>query len=178
PYAVTVANALPDWMVEYGNVQQTQMTYNEVSLGGTVATLIADGYPTLTGLTALDGNFSVLLYGGPMPISISQTEQIPLGTRSLLFEWGGSDLVQPQVSIGGDSLTLFPVRSGVYGANISAWAGQVEQLSFTVPAGYGPYEFDDISFSASAVPEPNPLVLTGLGGVLIALYRRYAPKRQ
>jgi hypothetical protein len=33
PYDVTVANALPDWTVEYGNIQQSQMTYNEISLG-------------------------------------------------------------------------------------------------------------------------------------------------
>jgi hypothetical protein len=178
PFMVTVANGLPDWTVEYGNVPQTLILLNQVSLGGTEATLIADGYPTLTGLTALDGNFSILLYGGPTPISISQIGQIPFGTQSLLFEgnWfqGGPP---PEVSIGGDNLALFSVKSGVYGANISAWAGQTEQLSFTVPSSYGPYEFDDISFSPVAVPEPSVFGLTA-AGLLFALYRRVAPKWQ
>jgi hypothetical protein len=118
------------------------------------------------------------LYGGLTPVSISQTGQIPFGTQSLFFEWGGSSLAQPQVSIGNDSLTLFPVKSGVYGANISAWAGQVEQLSFTVPAGFGPYEFDDISFSPGAVPEPDPLTLTGIGAIVFGIYRRLVSKRR
>jgi hypothetical protein len=49
------------------------------------------------------------------------------------------------------------------------------------PSGTPPSELilDDISFSStSAIPESSPLALTGLGGLLIALYRRFAPKRQ
>jgi hypothetical protein len=178
PYAVTVANALPDWTVEYGNAQQTQITYNVLSLGGTAATLLVKNYPSPdTTLTPLDGSFSVLLYGGPTPISLSQTGLIPAGTQSLLFEgaWfsGGPG---PNVSIGSDNLTLFPVGNGLFGANISAWGGQTEQLSFTVPAGYGPYTFDDISFSPGAVPEPSPVLLTGITAALFGVCRFFSIK--
>ncbi len=186
--AVTVANALPGWTVDYGSAQQTQITYNDQSLGGTWVTILANGSPSLTTLTPIDGNFSVLLIAGlyegqPAAATISETGQVPLGTQSLRFDVtlnGGPFL--PQVSIGNDSLTLFPVGTGVgtggvnysiYGANISAWAGQTEQLSFTVPAGYGKFGFDDISFSPGAVPEPSPLALTAIGGILFALYRRF-----
>jgi hypothetical protein len=96
----------------------------------------------------------------------------------------GESLV-PEVYIGNDLLTLFSVGSGVgvsdsytiYGANISAWADQTEQLTFS--ASLGNIAIDDISFSPTAViPEPSPLVLSGIGGLLFALYRRFAPKCQ
>jgi hypothetical protein len=65
----------------------------------------------------------------------------------------------------------------VYGANIAPYAGQTGQLEFTATF-YNWVELDDISFSTTAIPEPSPLALTGVGGLLFALYRRFAPKRQ
>jgi hypothetical protein len=179
-----VANALPGWTVIYGDVQQAEIRYNALSLGGTAATLEAAGYPG--SIAVLDGDFSLFLQGGSIegvqtPVSISQTGQIPFGTQSLLFESPGANSLQ--VSIGNDNLTLFPVGSGiandgqnylVYGANVSAFSGRTEQLSFTAPGGSGAYLIDDISFSPNAVPEPSPIVLTGIGGLLFALYRRLA----
>ena len=187
PFAVTVANALPGWTVDYGNVQQTQISYNQVVLGGeTWVTLYANGYPDLPG-PIIDGNFSVLLQGGEVsgvqaPASISQTGQVPSGTQTLLFDQVGSPTFPPepaQVFIGNHQLSLFSVGTEgnytVYGANISAWAGQSEQLTFSSPGGN--YLIDDISFSTQSIPEPSPLVLTGLGALAFALYRRFAPKR-
>src|SRR5580658_11174749 len=56
PYAVSVADALPDWTVNYGSVQQTVMLYNDVELGGeTQVTLYAQGYPGYVG-PIIDGN--------------------------------------------------------------------------------------------------------------------------
>ena len=94
PYAVTVANALPGWSVEYGAVQQTVILYNAPTLGDSAVTLYANGYPGTPG-PIIDGNYSI----------------------------------------------------------------------------------DDITFSTHAVPEPTPLALTGVGALLFALYRRFAPKR-
>jgi hypothetical protein len=37
---------------------------------------------------------------------------------------------------------------------------------------------DDIAFSTQAIPEPSPLALTGVGALVFALYRRFAPKRK
>jgi hypothetical protein len=180
-YSLSVADAIPGWTLDYGSTPQTQIGYNDQSLGGTAAFLTGIGsyWP------AIDGNFSIELYGGGNgqggveAVSISQTGQIPSGTQSLLFESGTFSFVQPVVSIGNDELTLFPVTSHgnytTYGANISAFSGQTEQLQFTVPGGYGPYLFDDISFSPNpitATPEPDALVLMGIGGIVFALYRR------
>jgi len=36
---------------------------------------------------------------------------------------------------------------------------------------------DAFEFSTQSVPDSDPFVLTGLGGTLFALYRRFAPKR-
>jgi hypothetical protein len=69
----------------------------------------------------------------------------------------------------------------LYGANISAWAGQTGDLEFTADFNvHDPYlVLDDISFSPTTViPEPSPVALTGIGGLLFALYRRFAPKFQ
>jgi hypothetical protein len=191
PYAVSVADALAGWTVDYGNVQQTQILYNDAALGGeTAVTLYANGYPGLVG-PIIDGNFSVLLQGGevngaPTPASISQTGQVPAATQSILFDAAGGPSFPtepPEVFIGNQQLSLFAVGTGtgngvnytIFGGNISAWAGQSEQLTFSSPLGN--YLIDDISFSTQSIPEPSPLVLTGLGALAFALYRRFAPKR-
>jgi hypothetical protein len=53
-------------------------------------------------------------------------------------------------------------------------------LEFTadfVTSGASWLGLDDIAFSTQAVPEPNPLALTGIGALLFALFRRFAPKQ-
>jgi hypothetical protein len=201
PREVSVANALPGWTVDYTDAvhsfQETAIPINYLTLGGVTASIMANGYPSDTTLAPIDGNYSVLLsWGGqsegsselPAVASISQTGQIPLGTQSLLFaaQWYAPGPSSPDVSIGGDTLTLFPVGGGTgengvsyttWGANVSVWAGQTEQLTFS--SGEGNLLLDDISFSPTAViPEPDPLALMGLGGLLLAQYRRFGPKRQ
>jgi hypothetical protein len=88
------------------------------------------------------------------------------------------------VSFAGDNLSLFVLSSGttpdgapygVYGANIASFAGQTGQLEFTASV-FNWVELDDISFSTTAVPEPNALALTGLGALLFGLYRRLTVK--
>jgi hypothetical protein len=187
PYAVSVADALPAWTVNYGNVQQTQISYNDALLGGeTWVTLYANGFPG-SPVPVIDGNFSLLLQGGvgggvQTPASISQTGQIPSGTQTLLFEESASPTFPPEpaeVFIGSHQLSLWEVGTGpnytIFGGSISTWAGQTEQLTISAPAGN--YLIDDISFSTQMVPEPSPLVLTGIGSLAFALYRRFAPKQ-
>jgi hypothetical protein len=117
--------------------------------------------------------------------SISQTGLIPAGTQSLLFEaesGPGNGILE--VQIGTQTIAFAPLATEpnytVYGASISAWAGQREQLTFTAlqdNTALNNWEIDDISFSTQAVPEPSPLALTGVGALLFALYRHFAPKR-
>lgn len=182
PNAVTAASAFPFWSVYSGNVQLTVVNYNDPDLGTTTVGLVG---PTSPIFPAIDGNYSVLLQGGgtASAASISQTGLIPAGSESLLFraqdEQSGGVL---DVSIGGQNVPFTAWSTGpnytLYEANISAWADTTEQLTFSAPEGFSGNNWvvDDISFSS--VPEPSPLVLSGLGGLLIAAYRCFAPKRQ
>jgi len=175
PYAVTVADALPGWTVSYGTVQQTEILYNDPALSSTAVTLYASGYPGYYA-QPLQGTYSVLLqegtYVGAPAASISQTGLVPAGSESLLFD-ATSDPDPPEVLIGNQSLSLVAVGSGanytIYGADISAWAGQTEQLTISTPGHSGNWEIDDITFST--VPEPGTLALVLVGGLALAARR-------
>lgn len=99
------------------------------------------------------------------------------------WPWPGSGGLE--VLVGNQVVPITAVGSGpnytLYGANISAWAGDTEQLTFAAQevftAGLNNWVLDDISFSPQTVPEPSPLALTGAGALLFALYRRFASKR-
>jgi hypothetical protein len=180
PYGVTVASALPYWSVSYGTVEQTDITYNDPALGSPWVNLIGPG--GAPGFAPIDGNYSVLLQGGviaPETASISQTGEIPVGTESLLFK-ADAGTGSLNVLIGSQVIPFFNVGTGpnytLYGANVSAWAGDTEQLTFSAfGPTYNNWLIDDISFSTSVVPEPGPIALAAIGGLLFALYRRFAP---
>jgi len=180
PYLVTVASALPFWSVYYGNFQQTEMIYNGVSTGVTAVTLVGSGDQYVA---PIDGNYSVLIQGivPGSTASISQTGLVPPGTQSLLFE--ATDpltAVQGPLEeyLGTQTIPFFAVGTGpnytLYGANISAWAGQTEELTFLAPGGtYNNWEIDDITFSPNPVPEPSTLalMLTAVGAYGVRRWR-------
>jgi len=69
-----------------------------------------------------------------------------------------------EVYLGTQTIPFFAVGTGpnytLYGANISAWAGQTEELTFLAPGGtYNNWEIDEITFSPNPVPEPSTLAL-------------------
>jgi len=95
---------------------------------------------------------------------------------SLEFEaWSMIANATLSVSFAGNSLSPVGLSSGVspsgqsytlYGADISAYAGQSGQLQFTdVYSGQGlnGIELDDITFST--IPEPSTLALLFMGGM-------------
>ncbi len=79
------------------------------------------------------------------------------------------------VSFNGQTLSLTVLGStpnyNIYGADISAFAGQTGQLLFTA-APQTIDIIDNIQFSNLAVPEPTTLALTALGGAFLCLRRR------
>ena len=182
PSEVTAASAFPFWTVTIGGVLQSQVSYNGGSLGAPEVTLLGPPPPP-PGNPVIDGNYSVLLTGSGVPSlpAISQTGLIPAGTQSLLFE-AAPGLGTLDVLVGSQIVPITAVGSGanytLYGANISAWADDTEELTFSAQdttSGLNNWVIDDISFSTQAVPEPNPFALTGVGGLLFALYRRFSP---
>jgi len=178
PNAVTSTSAFPFWSVYAGSVQLTEVNFNDPDAGTTTVGLVG---PTGPFFPAIDGNYSALLQGGgtASAASISQTGLMPAGSQSLLFEAKpdfSDDVLD--LSIGTQQIQLITLSSAptynLFGANISAWAGQTEPLTFSAPteAGGNNWVIDDISFSPTAVtPEPSTLALFLMGGAALAARR-------
>lgn len=189
--------ALPGWTAYIANEQQTEVIQNSYGHGQAQIDLFGPNYPAAyqsPGLTpgTIDGNYSVLLQSGADPAnvgalvgaSIAQTATVPFGTDLLEFRAWQTASTDFTVSFNGSTLSPFVISTAsnyqLYGADISSYAGQTGQLEFTCnynfSGGASWLGLDDIAFSP--VPEPNPLILAGIGGILFALYRQFLPKRR
>jgi PEP-CTERM motif len=157
----------------------TIVLFNNQGLDSASVSLVGTNYWT----PAIQGNYSVLLFGGTFAYqqvnnttngaSIGQTGQIPLTAQSLTY-WGDA----LQVSFNGQPLSLMDISNTlnytIWGADISAFAGQTGQLLFTAPGlTYGSM-LDNIQFSSLPIPEPGVLGLFGLGGLAFLWHRRKA----
>lgn len=199
-YYVQFNQAFPGWTGTCGGVQQTLALYNEVYLD-TAGIAIIDhnwtnsaayinnfGYPPLD--TLIQGNYTAILMSGlgpptgqPADTSLSQTGLVPAGTQSLLFRaYPGFDSSGVfTVTLGGQDLSLTVISNALnytlYGADISAWAGQTAQLSFNV-LGENPHQndeylyLDSIQFSTQSIPEPSVFALAALGALFLGLRRQ------
>ena len=193
---VTEASALPGWTVYCGTEVQTAVYENVYALNQATADIFGPSYPvagpTSGGLPGrIDGNYTAVIQPGVQSInpltfvstSLEQTGTIPVGDDSLVFKAWGAGADSFSVSFAGNNLSLIDLGSGpnytLYGADISSYAGQTGLLDFTANVQAAPslLALDDIAFSTTAAPEPNSLVLTGIGGLVFASYRRFAPKR-
>jgi hypothetical protein len=194
PNYVPIGSALPDWTGYLGANQQTQVGYNAPANSTASITLIGPTWNSTDvglyyGVGIIDGNYSVDLQTGAQPTgddaitenaSIARNGTVPSSAESLQFD--AFETTPLSVYFNGNALIPVVLSSGVsadgvpynlYGANISAWAGQTGQLEFTADFN-GSYNFvvlDDIMFSPSDVPEPTTLALIFLGGAILASHR-------
>jgi hypothetical protein len=188
---VPISVALPSWSAYFnsslsGIEPATQISYDGISTGGPVISLVDDNVG-VSHFDPLQGNYSVILFGGVgVSASIDQTATITAGTQSLMMDAWSYD-ASPIVAINGVPINMIPLQTfanyTLYGGTVpAADVGPSVTLSFTEPApatgGPSEFELDNIAFSSNAVPEPSPLALTGFGGILFALYRRFAPNRR
>ncbi len=171
---VATTNALPGWTAWYITHQLTVIPYN-----ATGASLLP--FVGLFGSDAaiLSGNFDVYLKQGS---SISQTGLIPTNAASLLFDVRAPYSTPLAVSLGGQNLSYIAISNAlnssgysytIYGANISALAGQIATLTFLEDNDYA--ILDDIRFSDQPIPVPEPGGLGWLAfgsGVLLYVIRR------
>lgn len=176
-YTATV----PGWTWTPGgnfvNGDPNSVGYNELALDSPAVNLQGTNSPFAP---AIQGKYSILLQGGSSFVpstsfsSIGQTGQIPLTTESIIY-WGGA----LQVTFNGQPLSFFDISDTpnytIWGADISAYAGQTGQLLFTAPWQTEAL-LDNIQFSSSAVPEPSEFALSGLGALLLG-FRRWTKKR-
>jgi len=184
PASVPALSAVPGWTVYYQGNPYPYILYNAVSLGG--AAVILEGTNADYPLPPIQGNWFVHIQGGWSnggSAGIGQTGQIPIDAQTLVF-WGSYENMI--ISFSGQPLT-FAVLGGtpnytIYGADISAYAGQIGELLFTGLDGSsrpGPFPYggggfiDNIQFSPSPVPEPSNLALGVLGGLLLLKLPRW-----
>jgi hypothetical protein len=112
-------------------------------------------------------------FNGPNTASIWQTGQVPQTARSLYFISNPSGAVPLfQVTLGSVSIPVTEMggttKYTIWAGDISAFAGQTEQLMFTAPPGLGGY-LDQITFSPIAIPEPTTEALLSVGGIVLGL---------
>ena len=190
PAVVPATNAIPGWTAYINGFEQNQIAFNSIALSNAAESL----HGTNSSMTPLQGKYSVLLQSGNFDsqngnyAAIGQTGQIPLSALSLLF-WG-NDLTGWKITFAGQVLVFSAVSSTanytVYGANISAYAGQTGELLFSAiqyPNPFGSFPptsqayglIDNIQFSSTAVPEPSALALAVLGATLLIGRRKKLP---
>ncbi len=171
PDAVYSSNAIPGWSTTGGFLGPNDIGYNLFSLGSTHITLVG----TNATIRAIDGKFGVFLYGGDTAssVTLSQTAILPADAASILFkaQYSGAPGGILLVSVGGQNIPFSSISTGsdytLYGGNVSAFAGQSEQLVFSVLAGENFWNIDDIQFSSTPVPEPHGLCLLSAGALLL-----------
>jgi hypothetical protein len=168
-YTIPAQDAFPGW-----TVSALYVVYDTFSLSGNAVTINDTNTETFFGTTHIQGNyFAVLEAGnttagpGAYSVSIGQTGQIPLSAKSIFF-WGDESGLQ--VTFNNQPLSFNQTGSfsghNIYGADVSAYAGQTGYLLFTQPAFSGVSLIDNIQFTSSPVSEPSTLSLL----VLCALF--------
>ncbi len=178
---VAVGAALPGWTVYVGASQQATVLYNSVDFGTAIVSLFGPGSP----FSGIPGSaYTPVLqagegFSGPVSAAIAQTGLIPAGANSLLFSASLPNLAGWQVTVGGRVIPVSqgPQISGAfyeYVGDISAFAGQTDELRFTALGGEGSFVtmyVDSISFSSSPAPEPGTCALLLSGAVMFGLSR-------
>jgi len=182
---VTRSQALPGWLAMVGQNADPPINHNFMLHGTAGISLFGPQSP----VTAPEGRYFVVLQAGHEPMappgvladaSISQFGTVPSFAQSLQFLSApilGEDVM---VSFGGQSLplVLLSIDSGygVWGADITPFAGQSGELRFTAlgtpSLPFGTFYLDDIRFSPLPVPEPSAWGLLALGAALILITRK------
>ena len=158
-----------------GHARQTCQNLAQVSVGINASAAAAFDEGVENGPA-----FSGFGFADKEPVLLAQGRRADgVFDRILTYETASSTL---SVSLGGQNLALTAWGSGPnytdYAANIpSSEVGQTETLTITASGPTAINTIDAFEFSTQSVPDSDPFVLTGLGGTLFALYRRFAPKR-
>jgi PEP-CTERM motif len=179
---VPTASAIPGWTAYISGVPLTNIDYlaSLTYLDGNNIQVDIMGTPI--GAPPIQGDYYVYLQGSLQnPAAIGQTGTIPITAKSLVI-WGsinGGGILGSPVSFNGNILPLSQTgQTGIYTADISAFAGQTGQLLFTsvlFPGGGGDF-IDNIQFSTLPVPEPASQFLLFLGSGIL-FYVRTRRKR-
>lgn len=183
---VQFAQAFPGWTEAISGAFNTNALYDSMYLDSAGVCLI-DTKANSLATAVIDGSYTALLqsglgysngFGFPTDATLSQTGLVPPGTKSLEFKAASSGKFA--VTLGGQTLSLTVLGGGtnyaLYGADISQWAGQTAQLSFTIFADKPHVNdeslfLDDIRFSPESVTAGPPIILsTAVSGAKIEIW--------
>ena len=151
----------------------TALWYNNGTLSSPSISLVGKDFF----FPAIDGQYSIALFPGQVPTnypppSIWQVGQIPATARSMFYL--GNSVNQVIVSFSGHILTINNIDNyggySLFGADVSAYAGQTGELLFTQPVYLHYSVIDDITFSSSEIPEPSVFHLSSI--CILFLYWR------
>jgi len=182
--------AFPGWTETLVDPLSTNALYDGMYLDSAGVGIIDlnTGTYNLAG-SVIGGKYTALLQSGLGYISasgpgvvsdatLSQTGLVPTGMESLQFKAVSTGKFA--VTLGGQALSLTVLGGGtnytLYGANVSQWAGQTAQLSFTI-FGDRPHVndeellLDDIQFSNQGVsvsPGSNLVAWASGGNIQVA----------
>ena len=175
---VSITNAFPDWTGYIGMNQVALVLQNNATLGEASIDIYGPHFPASA---VLQGQYSAVLGAGGNPFgsgsanaSLVQFGLVPTDAKSVFLEIAGTNF---SMSFSGQTIPLSAIGSGsnytLYGGDISAFAGLVEELSVSTVDPTGPgFIFDDIQFSPDAIPEPSSLNLLVIGALGLALWHR------
>jgi hypothetical protein len=171
---VSTTLGMPAWTAVSG-LPAGEILYNSSPAGGAEIIIYGSSYdPALL----IQGNYTAYLTGSsagpPVSSSIAQTGIVPAFTESIVFDT--SLAADFQVTLGGQIIQTSQIGTGanyiIMGGDVSAFAGQREQLQFTALPNVGGGFLDNIQFLTTPVPEPGTLALLASGVVLLGLRRR------
>lgn len=184
PPIVFFAPAFPGWTGMAGTNVLSIAAYDALALDSANISILDSSYSTHL---PFQGTYTALLqagsWGNPgadVDVSISQTGFVPSTAKSISFLANASG--QFSVSLGGVGLSLIPSNVPnqsytLYRADISAFAGQTQELTFTALKGAthsdnGLLLLDSIQFSSVVVPEPSTFMLVAASiAVILPLSR-------
>lgn len=165
-FHVPITNTLPGWTGYIGATVVDWTLYNNISLGDAAISLQSSpSWPPI------QGNYSVLLQQSFPSLSvvpsIGQIGTVPGDAQSVRYLGKPFYNMSTAVSFGGQPLPVAILGGSadtflIFGADISAFAGQTGELRFS-GGGY----FDGIQFSNQPIPEPSTFGLFALGALLL-----------
>ena len=175
---ISITNAIPGWIGYIGTSQQTSVLYNSLYTGTSVLAILGTNSPVSGNIPG--NNYTIVLQAGSggdlsETASIAQTALIPASAESIEFTASFPYGAGWQVAINGQVIPVSEIGSvnsyyNIYAGNISAFAGNIDQLEFTALTSSGPsvnLYLDNISFSSNPVPEPRVFRLVTLASLFL-----------
>ncbi|MBC8106060.1 MAG: hypothetical protein H7Z14_05680 [Anaerolineae bacterium] len=163
PLFVPTGVAFPGWTARVDNANFNSVGHNYIGIGEPVVS-VWDREVLGQGMLLLEGQFMAFLEtnaDGNRFTSLSQTGDVPVGTRSLTLLCDGRR-GPPGFKVDGTTVPMVFLSGGLsramYGADITQFAGTTVELRLVsgtlTGENNGKRTFDDLRLSPIAIPEP------------------------